>query len=74
MHMGMTCENTCENCANAIMTDSGLFDCWCHEMKLPASGSCAQWMAKQGTGQQNNCIDCPFDGQDCVYCKTCPLP
>lgn len=69
MQMGMTCEN----CANAIMTDSGLFDCWCHEMILLASGSCAQWTAKRDDEQQDSCIDCPFSNQDCIYCKTCPL-
>lgn len=66
--MGMTCEN----CANAITTDSGLFDCWCHDIILPASGSCDQWTARDNE-QQDSCVDCPFSGQDCVYCKTCPL-
>lgn len=22
---------------------------------------------------EKSCIDCPFENQDCVYCKTCPF-
>ena len=52
-----TLTKCCENCANAIMTDSGLFDCLCHEMILPPSGSCDQWTEK---ADENVCDTCTY--------------
>lgn len=26
---------------------------------------------RNSTAKQHNCTDCPFENQDCIYCKVC---
>lgn len=61
----------CASCFNGSYYSKDLRICYAHGIIVANKMVCGKW---EGIGKTDNntCKDCPFGGQDCVYCRVCP--